>query len=136
MKVKSSVLDRSVRCASGDDRPLDTRSWCSGELGLERDLGTWLGFKATWPVRPDKDCAERREKKALGAWIFGRREVKGDMGVGGQPGEAECWEPRDKVPCQRRTTDLGKTEVSGNLDKSSAVEWGRKPTWRSAGEWK
>lgn len=41
--------------------------------------------------------------------------------MGGQPGEAECWEPRDEVPYHSSSTDLGKTEVSGNLVRT--VQW-------------
>ena len=61
--------------------------------------------------------------------------------MGGQPGNAESWEPRDKVfpkgessqLCRRMTIGSGKTEVSGNLDKSSFVEWwGWKPSWQGS----
>lgn len=48
------------------DRPLDTHSWCSGERWDWREIwGLGWDLKLHDLVRLAKDCADRREKRAL-----------------------------------------------------------------------
>lgn len=65
------------------NRPVDTRSWCSGESWGWREIGGVAGFKATETSESrELDRREQRALPALGPWMLGGRLGE----KGGKPG--------------------------------------------------